>query len=125
MRIKFNHVNKFAENTKHEPLSMSSIRWYISFLHFKDFKTQFHGVPPPLHHVLICKIHIYTPKMTFSSLLRQTSFYSKKFANFRYITCFVPNLILSWPQSHGLSTLKKVLEHFLSPTSYLILLLSV
>ena len=37
--------------------SLSSIRWYILFLHFKNFKIQFCGVPF-LHYVLICKIHI-------------------------------------------------------------------
>ena len=46
----------------------SSIRWYISFLHFKTFKIQFCGVPF-LHYVLVFKIHIYMQKMTFSSLL--------------------------------------------------------
>ena len=48
--------------------SLSSIRWYISFLHFKTFKIQFCGVPF-LHYVLVCKIHIYMQKMTLSSLL--------------------------------------------------------
>ena len=35
---------------------------------FKTFKIQFHGVPS-LHYVLVCKIHIYMPKITLSSLL--------------------------------------------------------
>ena len=48
--------------------SLDSIRCCILFLYFKTFKIQFHGVPP-LHYVLVCKIHIYFPKKTFSSLL--------------------------------------------------------
>ena len=48
--------------------SLSFIRWYISFLHFKTFKIQFHGVSQ-LHYVLVFKIHIYMPKMILSSLL--------------------------------------------------------
>ena len=43
--------------------SSSSIRWSISFLYFKTFKIQFYAVPP-LHYVLVCKIHICMPKMT-------------------------------------------------------------
>ena len=38
--------------------SSSSIHCYVSFLHFKTFKTQFYGVPF-LHYVLVCKIQIY------------------------------------------------------------------
>ena len=34
--------------------SLSSIQWYISFLHFKKFKIQFHEIPY-LHYILICK----------------------------------------------------------------------
>ena len=37
--------------------SWSSIRWDISFLHFKTFKIQLCGVPF-LHYVLVCKTHI-------------------------------------------------------------------
>ena len=48
--------------------SSSSIRCYISFLHFKTFKIQFCGVPF-LHYVLVCKIHIYMQKMTLSNML--------------------------------------------------------
>ena len=81
--------------------SSSSIRWYISFLHFKTFKIQFCGVPF-LHYVLVCKIHIYMQKMTLSSLLTQISFFYIKLANFLYITCSISYLIPIWPQSHGL-----------------------
>ena len=38
--------------------SSSSIHCYVSFLHFKTFKTQFYGVPF-FHYVLVCKIQIY------------------------------------------------------------------
>ena len=38
--------------------SSSSIRCYVSFLHFKTFKIHFCGVPF-LRFVLVCKIHIY------------------------------------------------------------------
>ena len=38
---------------------LNSICWYISFLHFKIFKIQFHEVPPLLY-VLVCKIHSST-----------------------------------------------------------------
>ena len=50
--------------------------------------------PPLLHYILVCKIRIYMPKMTLSSLL--TYFFYRKFANFRFIACFVPILILFW-----------------------------
>ena len=60
------------------------------------------GPPPPLHNALVCKICIYMPKMILSSLLTYISFSYIKFANFWYITCFVPNLIPIWPWSHGL-----------------------
>ena len=43
--------------------SLSSIGYYISFLHFKTFKIQFHGLPPS-HYAQVRKIHIYMPKMT-------------------------------------------------------------
>ena len=38
--------------------------------------------------------HIYMAKMTLSSLLTYISFFYITFANFWYITCFLPNLIL-------------------------------
>ena len=36
----------------------------------------------PLHYDLVCKIHIYMPKMTFSSLLTKISFFYIEFAKF-------------------------------------------
>ena len=75
--------------------------WHILFLYLKTFKTQFYGVPP-LHYILVCKIHIYLPKMTFPKLLTKISFFYKRYANFWYLTCFTPNLILIYRQSHGL-----------------------
>ena len=102
----FNDHNpgRIHDNQINDPIffiySLSSICWYISFLHFKTSKIQFHGVPP-LHFVLVCKIPIYMPKMT--SPLTQISFFYIKFANFWYIICFVPYLIPIWPRSHGLS----------------------
>ena len=53
-------------------------------------------------YILVCNIHIYMPKMTLSSLLTYMTFFYAKFAKFWYTTCFVPNLIPVWPQSHGL-----------------------
>ena len=47
---------------------LGSVRWPISFLHFKTLKIQFHGVPL-LHYVLVCKIHIYMPNKTLSNQL--------------------------------------------------------
>ena len=41
--------------------------WPLSVGKF-HFCVKFHGVPL-LHYVLVCKIHIYTPKMALSSLL--------------------------------------------------------
>ena len=57
---------------------------------------------PPLHFLLLCKIHIYMPKMTLSSLLTWISFLYIKFANFSYIIYSVSNLIPIWSRSHGL-----------------------
>ena len=97
---------------------------FIGIFHFRILRpSKFSSLESlsPLRFVLICKIHIYIPKMTLLSLLRYTSFYYKNFAKFRYITRFVPNLKLIWLQFHELSTLKKVLEHFLPSTFYLIL----
>ena len=79
------------------------------------------GSVPLLHYVLVCEINFYMPKITLSSLLKDTSFFYKNFVNFRYVICFVPNLMLIWPRSHGQSILKKFLEYFSSSTSYLIL----
>ena len=75
--------------------------WYISFLHFKTYKIQSHRVPL-LHYVLVCKTQTYIPKMTLSRLLTWMSSFYVKFTNICYIKCFVTNLILIWPQSHGL-----------------------
>ena len=69
--------------------SLSSIRWYISFLHFKAFKIQFHGVTLC---IMFWSVNIYMPKMTLSSLFIQISFFNIKFVNFWYITCFVSNV---------------------------------
>ena len=89
----------------------------VGIFHFcisRPSKVNSMGSLPHLHSVLICKIHIYMPK------IKDRFLFSKKFANFCYVTSFVPNLILIWSRSHELSTLKKVLEHFLPSTSYLI-----
>ena len=56
---------------------------------------------PPLHYVLVCKIHIYMPKMTLWSMLKQISFFYIKSTNFWYITCFALNLIPIWSRSYG------------------------
>ena len=81
-----NKYDNLTNNAIYFIYSLSSIRWYISFLHFKTFKIQFHGIIT-LHYVQACKIHIYTPRKTLLSLL---------------ITYLVPTLIPIWPQSHGL-----------------------
>ena len=66
--------------------SLGSIHRYISFLHFKTYQNQFHVVLVTLHYFLKCKIHVYKPKITPSSLLLQISveisFFYIKFANF-------------------------------------------
>ena len=49
--------------------SLGSIHRYISFLHFKTYQIQFHVVLVTLHYFLKCKIHVYKPKITPSSLL--------------------------------------------------------
>ena len=64
----------------------SILRRYISFLYFKTFKIQFLGVLLPLHYILVCKIHIYMPKMTLSSLLTLIFVLCIKFANLVYNT---------------------------------------
>ena len=101
----FWHFNDYNPGSKHDNYtndfifhiySLSSICWwYISFLHFKSLKIQFHGVFL-LHSVLVCKIFIYMPKMTLSSLLTKIPFFYRKVANFFYITFFVSNLIPIW-----------------------------
>ena len=67
---------------------------------FQDLQNLFPW-DPPLHYVLVCKIYIYMPRMTLSSLSTKISFFYIKLANFWYRTCFVSNLIPIWPQSHG------------------------
>ena len=87
-------------------LSVGIFHFYISMR--SKFSSM--GSLLPLLYVLVCKIHIHMQKMTLSSLLTLKSiFYKKKFC---CITCFVSNLILYSPWSHGLSTLVKVLKHF-------------
>ena len=58
----------WRQMTRFSISSLSLIRWYIPFLHFKTFRNQFHGVRH-LSLVLACKINIYMPKMILSSLL--------------------------------------------------------
>ena len=41
--------------------SLSSIRWYISFLVFQNLRNSISLGSPLLHYVLACKIHIYMP----------------------------------------------------------------
>ena len=73
---------------------LRSICRYISYLYFEIFKVQW---VPPLHYILVCKMHIYMPKMTLSKI----PFFYIKSANFWCITCFVPNLISILSRSHG------------------------
>ena len=61
----------------------------------------------PLYFLLVCKKYVYMPKMTISSLLTQIFFFYIEFARLWYITCFVPKLKASWPQSHGFKTFKQ------------------
>ena len=73
--------------------SLSSIRWFISFLHLKTFKIQFLGVPP-LYYFLVCKIHIFMLKMTLSRLFTQISFFYIKFKQFNlFCSQFGNNLV--------------------------------
>ena len=98
------HFNDHNSRSKHDnqtnnPIfliySLSSLRWSISFQHLKTFKTKFRGIAPQ-HSILVSKIHIHVLKMTLSNLLTQISLFAKCW----YITCFIPNLILMWPQCH-------------------------
>ena len=68
--------------------SLSSIRWYISFLHFKNLKFQSHGVPI-FQYVLVCKIHISVLKMTLSSLDNTEILFLKR----AFLTCFISSLV--------------------------------
>ena len=112
----FRHFNDHNSGGKHgnqtnDPIflidSLGPIRWHISYLHLKKnafllliFKIQCHGVPL-LHYGLVCKLHIYIPKIL-SSLLTEKYFFYIKFAVFWYVTSFVPNGVLNWPRSHRL-----------------------
>ena len=80
------HFNDHNFESKHD----SQTNDPILFLHLKAFKIQFCWVPPLLY-VLICKIHIQISKMNLSSLLKQISFFYINFANFWYLTCFLPD----------------------------------
>ena len=74
------------------------IELYLLVFHIFAFQGLQNLVPwvPPLHFVLVCKMHIYIPKMTLLNLLIWISFFYIKFANFWYITCSVPYLIPIW-----------------------------
>ena len=97
--IEGRNIKKAADSAKipkscifkgwHLICSLSSIRCYISFLHFKTFKIQFHGVTLC---IMFWSVNIYMPKMTLSSLFTQISFFNIKFVNFWCITCFVSNV---------------------------------
>ena len=103
---KMNHFWNFNDydNLINDPTfliySLSSIRWYKSFLHFRTFKIEFYEILTTLHYVVVQIIHICTSKMTHSSLLTYI-FFCIKIANFWYVTSIISNLILAWPQSHG------------------------
>ena len=100
----FGYFNDHTAGTKHNKQtngdiflihSLSSIRWCILLLDFKNFKiylpfsVQF---GPTLHYVFICKTQIYMPEMIISSLNIDILLFVR-FANFWYITCFAPNVI--------------------------------
>ena len=92
---------------------------YFIFI-FQDLQNSVPWGPcPPLHYVLVCKIHIYMPKTTLSSLLTWLCFFYIKFTNFWYIKSSVPNLTPIWTRSHGLrrcSVKKGVLKNFINST---------
>ena len=78
-----------AKNTKNEPFlskhdnqtndpifyvySLSSTIGIFHFCISRPSKFSSMGLLPPLHYVLVCKIHIYMRKITLSNLLTQTS----------------------------------------------------
>ena len=78
----------------------SSTLWALFFgiFHFSISRPSKVYGRHPLLYLLVCKIRIYMLKMILSILLTYI-----KFAYLWYITSFVPNLISTWPQSHGLS----------------------
>ena len=69
----FWHLNDHNSGSKHDNqtndsifliYSLNFIHWYVSFLHLKTFKIQFHEVPS-LHYALVCKLQIYMPRWHF------------------------------------------------------------
>ena len=89
----------------------------ISFFHFKTFQIHSHDVSP-LHHVLVRKIHIYMPEITFSNLLKtypNAYLFSKK-SLLTFCTCFVSNLIPIWPGFHGLFNGSRTKSYFYLPS---------
>ena len=58
---------------------------------FKKFKIQVHGVPI-LNYVLVCKMHLYMPKMTLSSLLTLVLIVCIKPTFLWYIICLLSKL---------------------------------
>ena len=69
----FWHFNDHNSESKHDnqtndPIfliySLNFIHWFISFLHLKIFKIQFHGVPS-LYYVQVFKLLIYMPRCHF------------------------------------------------------------
>ena len=119
----FNDYNSSGKNDHqtNDPIfliySLSSIRWYISYLYFRTFKTQFLA---PCFFALLSSLqntYLHAKDDTFEPANINIFFYSFLtifgilvflvfglifFGNFCYITCFLPNLIPIWPQSHGL-----------------------
>ena len=86
-------------------LSVGIFHFSIS-IHSKLYRSH------PLQYVLVCSGKDDTFNLVNIDILI-------KFVYFWYITSFVPNLILTWPQSHGLSCL--ALRRFWDPSvSFLI-----
>ena len=84
---------------------LSSIRFYIYFLHFKTYKIQFHflafALLPDMQNT-----HS-RPKITFYILKYRYLFFHTKVHNFWYITGFVPSPIPIQQKSHRLFLTKK------------------
>ena len=76
-------------------------------LAFQDLQNSISCGPPlcimfwSVQYTFICKDDTFKPVF----------FFSLKFANCWYITCFVPNLIPIWPRSHGLLRQNQSLTH--------------
>ena len=104
-------VNKI---TKQMTPLFSSTLWALSvgIFHFSiSIHSKLYG-SHPLQYVLVCSGKDDTFNLVHIDILI-------KFAYFWYITSFVPNLISTWPQSHGLSCL--ALRRFWDPlVSFLI-----